>query len=153
MGSTSSASSSSSPTMGGTPRVFEGTWSDGATNGRPSKPQRQFASLYEEDSTPPPRDAFQSGVRRVSPIAVPMSKARDLLLEAVRALPVAPIHGQEECYARLEVEVTDVESEEDALVWLRGQSQISPRIYFRVPDRCVPWRRTWVDDVAMFRCG
>lgn len=68
-------------------------------------------------------------------MAVPLSKARDLLLEALRALPVLREEEAMESYVRLEVEVTDVEGEEDALVWLRGQSQASPRMYFRVPDR------------------
>ena len=73
---------------------------------------------------------------------VPLGKARDLLLDAMRDVVAVPPTSASTSssfpprFLRFEVKVSDVLDEEGALLWLRGQPErLMPRIFFRVPDR------------------
>ena len=64
---------------------------------------------------------------------VPLAKAQSLMREAVHDLrPVPGAMGVS--FLRLEVGVTDIEDDHDALVWLRAQPGVWPKVFFRVPD-------------------
>lgn len=69
---------------------------------------------------------------------VPIWKGWALLKEAVRKFvrPKSVVAGDSGLgFMRWEVGVNDIEDEGDAILWLRGQGALTPKVFFRNPDR------------------
>lgn len=134
-----------------------------------SCPSSSCSSPITSMSTPPLIPYFGlplSGHHRIGgyhAFPVPLGKARDLLMDAVRDMAIPSLHSplsppasrssniseKAPCttpaaesssapprFVRIEVPVSDILDEESALLWLRGQPErLMPRLFFRVPER------------------